>query len=334
MARPTVATPTEERCLTSYPARRRYNPGVVYPPEVATVSDVIDIHCHAHEQQQDALALAKYASRSGMRGILFKTIVPRDRPAASVRAVQEELERWAEKEQVEPITCWAGAMMGRPNSPVSTDYVREQLDDGVTGFWLPVFNHANTLHKIGGRPIGWKDPSDDVGPLAWDEALKVGHYLLGENGALKPEVREIVRIIADRNAALFFGHATHREIFLLAEEVDKLGFMRVVVDHPYSPFINLSIEQMKQLAAAGIFLNFTYDELSPLLGVDPAKMYAAIREVGPEHFTLSSDAGEPLLPSSVECMRLIRGYMEAFGLTKDELHGVCTRNPGVVVGLH
>jgi hypothetical protein len=38
------------------------------------VQDAIDIHCHAHEGQQDALSLAKLASHSGMLGILFKTI--------------------------------------------------------------------------------------------------------------------------------------------------------------------------------------------------------------------------------------------------------------------
>jgi hypothetical protein len=34
-----------------------------------------------------------------------------------------------------------------------------------------------------------------------------------------------------------------------------------------------------------------------------------------------------------EAMRLVRGYMEAFGLNQDELYTVCTRNPARVVGL-
>ena len=67
--------------------------------------------------------------------------------------------------------------------------------------------------------------------------------------------------------------------------------------------------------------------------LDPKKMYDAIRAVGVSHVTLSSDAGEPLFPHSVECMRLIRGYMEAFGLNQDELATVCTTNPSKVVGL-
>ena len=96
---------------------------------------------------------------------------------------------------------------------------------------------------------------------------------------------------------------------------------------------NVSPEMMKELSKVGIFFNFTWDELSPLLGVDPQIMYNTIREVGPEHFTLSSDAGEPLFPDSVEAMRLVRGYMEAFGLNQDELYTVCTKNPAKVVGL-
>jgi hypothetical protein len=122
--------------------------------------------------------------------------------------------------------------------------------------------------------------------------------------------------------------------FELAEEIEKVGLERAVIDHPYSPFLDLSMDEMRQLSKTDILFNFTFDELSPLLGVDPQIMYNTIREVGVEHFTLSSDAGEPLFPDSVEAMRLIRGYMEAFGLTGDELYTICTRNPAKVVGMN
>ena len=193
---------------------------------------------------------------------------------------------------------------------------------------MPVTMHANTLSKVGFLDNSRK-PN---GALPWEEALKVGHYLLDNRGRLKQEIREIMRIVADCEAALFFGHATHLEIFAMAEEVDKLGFKRAVVDHPFSPFVDLSVEQMQRLAHVGIYLNFTYDELSPLLGVDPYTMYQAIRIIGPEHVILSSDGGDPLFPNSVECIRLIRAYMQAFGLSDKEIHQVSTVNPGTVVG--
>jgi len=328
-----VSTPTQERCVTSYAARTQYKPGEIHPPHIK-VKDAIDIHCHAHEGQQNPYDLARRASLAEMKGLLFKSISGED-PVKAVRDVQDDVNRWAEKERVEPISCWAGYICGRQPAAVSAKIVREMIDRGVTAIWLPVFNHAITLSTVGtyrrtiegGNANGWH------GPLPWDKALELGHYNLAENGELKPEVKEIVRICADRNIALFFGHATHKEIYKLAEEVGKVGLKRAVIDHPFSPFLNVSPDMMKELSPVGILFNFTYDELSPLLGVDPQIMYNTIRDVGVEHFTLSSDAGEPLFPDSVEAMRLVRGYMEAFGLNQDELYTVCTRNPARVVGL-
>lgn len=327
--------PTKSRYVKSYEVRRAYKGVIQYPPEVPGVRHAIDIHCHAHEGQQDALAVAKHASKNGMRGILFKTIVGRCRPVEALQRVQDALNRWCEAEGVNPVACWAGYNVADGREPPSVQRVREQIDSGVRAIWMPVAMHANTLSKVGGRKVWWNssaDPSEVTPALSWEEALKVGHYLLDGAGKLKPDIQEIIRLVADRGVALFFGHATHPEIFAMAEEVDKLSFKRVVVDHPFSPFVDLSLEQMQQLARAEIFLNFTYDELSPLLGVDPFRMYQAIRSVGVEHVTLSSDAGEPLFPNTVECIRLIRAYMEAFGLTDDEIHLVSSVNPARVVG--
>ncbi|HEU4345207.1 MAG TPA: DUF6282 family protein [Candidatus Binatia bacterium] len=328
-----VSTPTHERCVTSYAARTQYKPGEIHPPDIK-VKDAIDIHCHAHEGQQNPFDLAKRASKAEMKGLLFKSI-PGEDPAKAVRTVQEEVNQWADQEGIEPVKCWAGFVCGRQMTPVSPKLVRDMIDAGVVAVWLPVFTHAITLTTVGTyrRFVEGNNAAGWLGPMPWEKALQLGHYNLDESGELKPEVREIVRICADKGAALFFGHSTPQESYKLAAEVDKLGFRRAVVDHPFSPFINLSADQMKELSNAGIFFNFTYDELSPLLGVDPQIMYDTIRAVGPDHFTLSSDAGEPLFPDSVEAMRLIRGYMEAFGLTQDELYTVCTRNPAKVVGI-
>jgi hypothetical protein len=334
------ATPTSVRCVSSYPARRNYRPGVVFPPLVPGVKGAIDIHCHAHDGQQDALALAKLASESGMRGIVFKTIgafAGKHDPMHYLQPVIDELNKWADEQGIEPVHCWAGYGVTRDNRPPTAEKLRRNLDQGVRAIWLPVANHANTLFKVGGKPIWWDknaSPKDHTEPMPWEEALKYGFYMLDEKGRLKPEFEESIRIVADSDAALFFGHATHPEIWAVAELVEKLGYKRAVIDHPFSPFIDLSIDEMKQLARIGVTLNFTFDELSPLLGVDPARMYAAIRAVGPEHCSLSSDGGEPLFPHSVECMRLVRGYMEAFGMNEAELDIMCSRNPAKVVGLH
>lgn len=327
---------TRARYVKSYEVRRAFADEIQHPPAVTGVRGAIDIHCHAHDGQQDALAVAKHASRNGMRGILYKTIVERDRPADSVRRVQEELNRWCEQEDVEPVTCWAGYNVAAGMDPPSLEQTREIIDSGVACVWMPVFMHANTWRHVGGRQNVF-DPSANskqtTPPLPWEEALKIGHYLLDEHGRLKPVIRDIIHLVADRNVALSLGHATHDEIDAMAEEIVRLGFQRAFADHPFSPFVDLSVDQMKQLARAGIYMNFTFDELSPLLGVDPNSMYEAIRAVGVEHVTLSSDCGEPLFPNSVEGIRQIRAYMRAFGLTDEEIYQVSTANPAKIVGV-
>jgi len=333
------ATPTMERCVAAYPARRGFKPYIQTPPKIEGVRGFIDIHCHAESDQQDALALAKLASENGMYGILYKGIGPkenREGPMEYVRKLEQDMARWSDETGIPAIKAWGGYFVTRDNKPPNREKMQRMIDSGVTSFWLALSNHANTYSIVGGKPRRWDptaDPKAHTGPLPWDEAVRVGHYALDEKGKLKPEYEEAVRMIADNDRTLSFGHSTHREIWELAELVDKLNFKRAFIDHPFSPFVNITVEQMQELSKVGITFNFTFDELSPMLGVDPGKMYEAIRKVGVEHFTLSSDAGDTLFPNSVEAMRQISGYMIAFGMNADEIETMCVRNPAKLVGL-
>jgi hypothetical protein len=333
------ATPTRERAVASYPARRGYKPYIQTPPKVHAVEGMIDIHCHAEHGQQDSLAVAKLASESGMYGILYKSIGKEDKrsagPMEDVRALLQELDRWSDETGIAPIKAWGGYALCRDGKPPSREKVETQVKAGVSSFWLALANHANTYFVVGGKTRRWDptaDPKAHSEPLPWDLALKYGHCAIDAKGKLKPEYEEAIRMIADNDRALSFGHSTHPEIYALAELVDKLNFKRAFIDHPFSPFVDITVQQMRDLSRVGIHFNFTYDELSPMLGVDPGKMYQAIRSVGVKHFTLSSDAGDTVFPNSVESMRQLSGYMKAFGLTQDEIETVTMTNPAFIVG--
>ncbi|HEX2229608.1 MAG TPA: DUF6282 family protein [Candidatus Binatia bacterium] len=333
------ATPSAARSVTSYPARRGFKQAIDPSlDKVLGVEEAIDIHCHAHEGQQDALGVAKLASKSGMTGLLYKTIVGRKDPAAAVAAVRSALNSWCEEKHFIPVHVWAGSSVTQGFlSKIEPAWCAKMLKSGVIALWMPNNTSAHTLSIVGGKPSAWDksaDPNAHTEPLPWSESLKYGHYLLDENGRLMAEIEDIFRMAYDYDAAIFFGHPTKQEFRAMAEFSHKIGFKKGVVDHPFSPFVNLTIEEMKDAAGAGLWINFTYDELSPLLGIDPANMYAAIRTVGPEHCTLSSDAGEPLFPNSVESLRLLRNYMAAFGCTPKEIYTMCTVNPSFIVGLN
>src|SRR5215470_6284551 len=100
---PNYSTPSMTRSVTSYPARRSFKQAIDPSLDhVSGVEDAIDIHCHAHEGQQDALGVAKLASKSGMMGLLYKTIVGRKDPAAAVHAVRNALASWCEGKGLSP----------------------------------------------------------------------------------------------------------------------------------------------------------------------------------------------------------------------------------------
>jgi len=335
MIEPAVGGPSLERFQRAYAARRPYRAPVQYPPDVRGVEGALDVHCHAHDNQQDALALAKHASRAGMGGLLYKTLPFARPPMDNLNPVREALHRWADEEHVEPIGCWAGFTTDAWNGGPKRAVVEPQLRAGVRAVWMPTASHANSVYLTGGYR-GWWDSEAKVGdlvpPMPFEEALAAtGMYVL-KDGRLDPEVAEIVRLCGEYDAALFFGHLTPPEQDALAEEIDRQGFKKAVVDHPFSLYVNLSVERMQQFARVGVFMNFTFDELSPLMGVEPYAMYEAIRTVGAEHCTLSSDAGEPLFPNSVEAMRLIIAYMRAFGVSQAEIEQMTIANPRYLVG--
>lgn len=324
------------RHVSSYRARWPFKDKVQFPPNVTGVEDTIDIHTHAHRGQQDPLSLAVFASISGMGGLLYKSIDgdPKD-PMASVRALEEQLHRVCDEEKIRPIQCWGGFFLGFLGIMHDAAEVRRQAEKGVAAVWMPVNGHANTLTKAGAQPYWWDktaDPNLVIPPMTLDEARAVGGlYLLDDRGQLLDEIKEVFKVVADQDVAVFFGHATHPEMDAMAEEVYKLGITKAVVDHPFSPFVDLNLEQMKRYTSASITMNFTYDELSPMLGINPKIMADTIKELDLNYVTLSSDCGEPLLPNSVEGMRQIIAYMKAFGLTDEEVRRISVDNPARIV---
>src|SRR5262249_1706878 len=156
-----------------------------------------------HEGQQDALALAKYASASGMGGILYKTLPGRQRPMQTLRAIQEELKQWADESGVEPIKTWAGWNIGIKLGQLATaEEAVMQIEDGIRAVWMPNNTHANTLMLTPSKSLLEKagKPAFPPDTIPWEFAREMGgNYLLDDAGKLLPGVQDIFRVIADKN---------------------------------------------------------------------------------------------------------------------------------------
>ncbi len=301
------------------------------------LTDAIDVHAHARGQdEEEPLHAAQQASRAGMKAILFKSISP-GRPWEVTRRVQEDVDRWAEKEGVRPVRCLSAWVIGIPLKPVDFAEIKAAVDGGIAGMWMPPVTSAWSIYRLGGRGA-WFDKSrrydDPVPPQAWDEACRTGVYVLDDHGRLLPVIRDTVRLCADHGVALSFGHLSPREMDALAEETAALGYTRAFIDHPFSEVFELDVPEMKRWADAGVRFALTWDELSPLLGVDAQDMVAAIRAIGPEHFMLSSDAGIPILPPTVEAYRLLAATLRAYGMTEPEMRHLMSTSAEHIVNIN
>lgn len=312
------------RVVRSYQAR--YGMGA-NKATMNDLTDAIDVHAHARGgDEEEPLHAAQEASRAGMKAVVFKSISP-GRPWEVTRQVQEQIDRWAESEGLRPVKCLSAWVIGIPVKPVDFAEIKEAVEGGVLGIWMPPVTSAWSMFRLGGRGK-WFDErrrlDDPVPPVPWEEALKTGLYVLDEHGRLLPAIRDTVRLCADHGVALSFGHLSPQEMDALAEETGAIGYRRAFIDHPFSEVFEHDVPKLERWAAAGVRFALTWDELSPLLGVDPQDMVAAIRAVGPEHFMLSSDAGIPLLPPTVESYRLLAAMLRAYGVTEPEMRQVMT----------
>ncbi len=327
--------PVPRRVVKSY--HIRYQLGRLMGPDGPPgIEGAIDLHAHAQVGTEDPRAMARAATRAGMGALVYKNLPGGGVRHETCRAVQEETNRWAEAEGLAPVTCYHGAQTDPDYGGLDFGQVRAAVEHGARVVWLPVISSAHSAYRVGApaRSLMGEYGVPVTDPLPWDEARRVGQYLLDDDGAtLKPPVQEILRLAADKGVAVSFAHSSKPEMEALAEECTRLNYQQAFIDHPYGPQVGLELEDLAPFARAGIHFNFTYDELSPLLGVDPQDMMATVKSVGAEHFTFSSDGGNPLLPGAVDCLGMLVRYGRAYGLSDDELRMVTIDNPKTVLGL-
>src|SRR6185295_3727712 len=140
------------RVVRSYQAR--YSMGA-NKASMYDLADAIDVHAHARGQdEEEPMHAAQEATRASMKAVLFKSISP-GRPWEVARRLQDDVDRWAERENLRPVKCLS----------------------------------AWSIYRLGGRGI-WFDKArrfdEPVPPVAWAEARKTGIYILDDHGRLLP----------------------------------------------------------------------------------------------------------------------------------------------------
>lgn len=288
----------------------------MFPPDYRCLDGVVDFHMHVGFARIDPVAQLKLASRAGMRGLVFK--ISQFPTVELARTTSQVVREWAEGEGVRPAEAFGGLVLGPMVGGINLLLVRRILKIGGRVIWLPVLESANHLEQALGVPR--------------EEARRRGVYVL-DGGRLIPEVVELVKIVADADVALSLGHLGPEEMMAVSEEIDKAGFKKGFVDHPFDPPLRLSEQNLYDLVRAGLNLNWTFFEMSQWCGIDPRAMVHVTRKVGADRVIFSSDAFFPAAPDSVESMRLMVETFRLFGFSDDEMRKMQGLNACRLLGI-
>lgn len=280
------------------------------PEDVATVlKGAIDIHVHGLPDDRprsiDAVEAARQARDRGMRAIVLKNHY--ESTAGLVHLVRTV---------VPGIDVFGGIDLNLTVGGINPAAVEHMTK--VTGgwgriVWMPTFDAENQVRF-----------SKEDRPFV----------SVARNGALTPEVRQVIALIAKHNLILATGHSSPEEGLMLLREARRQGVQRMLVTHAINPPIGMNVVQMQEAAKLGAFIEFVG---STPVSPDAAERYdrfaAAIRQIGPDVVILSSDLGQMGNPLPADGFGAFLVAMRARGFTGQEIDRMARQNPARLLGL-
>ncbi len=265
----------------------------------------IDLHVHSapdlDPRRYDDLELARAAERAGLRAVLIK-----NHHSSTVERA------WLTSKVVPGVSVFGGVVLNETVGGLNPAAVRLALRWGARQVWMPTRSALNHRRRHG---------------------QSQGITVLDSGGGLRPEVEEILQLMAEGDAILGTGHLSPEEGVILIERALALGVKKILVTHPESRITPYPIALQRELAARGAMFERCYVSTTHRGGVPIEQVAQAIAEVGVETTVLSTDAGQPDTPPPVECLRLYAERLRALGFTPDQLRRMMCLNPARLLDL-
>ena len=108
-----------------------------------------------------------------------------------------------------------------------------------------------------------------------------GIAITDEKGTLFPEIKEILSLIKEYDLVLFTSHISILESLALAREAKRIGFQKLILNHPDSKSIGASFEQIVEFASLEAYVEICALGLMPLfLRITPQELKKIIHAVG------------------------------------------------------
>lgn len=257
-----------------------------------------DLHVHTlpgpgADLRMDALDTGRHAHEAEMAGFVLKSHYYPTTPVAQLVS------------RVYPGLRVAGSIvLNREVGGLNRTAVQAAADIGARVVWMPTRSAATE-----GTP---------------------GLRLTGDDGALLPEVFDVIEVVRAADMVLASGHASPKETLALLAAAKELGVARTVVTHPVGI---ADPAQIREMTALGAYIEHAFLSCTPSRQrTTPSEMAAAVREIGVERCIVTTDFGQWMNPSPAEGMRMAIAELLNAGMSDDEVTALVTRNPLGLIG--
>lgn len=285
----------------------------------------VDLHVHASPspfpRRLPIAEAAWQAHEAGFRAILTKS--HHHSMVTDIRSASEALGGL-------PIPVVSGVALNNYVGGLNPYAAELALAQGGRMVWFPtISSHAHIcVHEAEGENL--KFPTNNLG-LRHTTEIDV----VDENGALKPEVLDILEVIKAHDAIMSCGHLGPEQIDVLITQAHSMGIERILVNHP-NFVIEADPDRVRRWVGLGARIEHSicqYDDRTSFYqwGLDVLIRY--IDAAGIDNTLLGSDLGQANNPFPVDAYaRIVRGLLDA-GLPAESVKKLVNDNPAGLLGI-
>jgi hypothetical protein len=296
----------------------------------AALEGTIDIHIHGHPdfcaRLLDDVDVVRLAKATKMRAVMLKSHAgpTADRAYIARKAVGGGIDVFG-------LIC-----LNTPIGGLNPSAVAMAIKGGVKAVWMPSMwaeHHAAYVRRVG-RGMGY----ESIGM----EFPEQGETILLNSNTIKPEVAQILDMVAEADLMLATGHLSLPEAHLLVNEAKKRGITKLVVHTVNYHVMKFPIADLKDMVErGGAVLEFGFSSLpngiwdpeDPSRATSVADAAAIMRAVGPENCLVTSDCGQFSTPMPIEAMRLWIEHLKFSRFTQSEIDAMTKHTPARLLGL-
>lgn len=266
----------------------------------------IDFHIHVNpdtkERLLDGFQAAEQAKAAGMKAIVLKS-------HHTMSAVQSAMV----SRIVQGIDVFGGVTLNTSVGGFNPKAVEVAISHGARVVWMPTVSSASHLRSK-------RKP--------YSGGLSVFSGGLDNPGEIRPEVREILDLVARANIVLATSHLSCAEVMALLDEARRIGLKKVVVTHPQNTCVGMTVDMQKEAAEKGAYLEQCFNFCTPHLPlVRPDEFAAAIKTIGPSRCIMATDMGQVDNFPPVEGLRVFIRMMLDRGIEPAWIRVMTSENP-------